>query len=51
VQEGRGQRHEADEVTHGLGAGDVEIPLMPLDETILIMEMMDTVLAQARENA
>lgn len=51
VQEGCGQRHEADEVAHHLGAGGVETPLMPLDETILIMETMDTVLAQARGNA
>jgi hypothetical protein len=51
VQEGCGQRHEADEVAHRLGAGDVKTPLMPLDETILIMETMDAVLAQAGENA
>jgi predicted dehydrogenase len=29
----------------------VESPLMPLDETISIMETMDTVLARARQNA
>ena len=34
-----------------LAAGDLESPLMPLDETISIMETMDTVLAQARQNA
>jgi hypothetical protein len=31
--------------------GDVESSLMPLDETISIMETMDTVLTQARQNA
>lgn len=46
--EGRGLRHQADEVARRLAAGDVESPLMPLDETISIMETMDTVLAQAR---
>jgi hypothetical protein len=29
----------------------VESPLMPLDETISIMETMDTVLARARQGA
>jgi hypothetical protein len=38
-------------VALGAAAGDVESPLMPLDETISIMETMDTVLAQARQNA
>ena len=46
--EGRGLSHEADEVARRLAAGDMESPLMPLDETISIMETMDTVLAQAR---
>jgi predicted dehydrogenase len=48
---GRGLRHQADEVARRLAAGQVESPLMPLDETISIMETMDTVLAQARKNA
>jgi hypothetical protein len=48
VHEGRGPRHEAEEVARRLGAGDVEVPLTPLDEIILIMETVDTVLAQAR---
>jgi predicted dehydrogenase len=43
--EGRGLRHEADEVSRRLAAGDLESPLMPLDETISIMETMDEVLA------
>ena len=51
VHEGRGLRHEADEVARRLAAGDVESPLMPLDETISIMETMDTVLARARQSA
>ena len=51
VQEGRGLHHQADEVARRLDAGDVESSLMPLDETISIMETMDTVLARARQNA
>jgi hypothetical protein len=51
VHEGRGLRHQADEVARRLAAGDVDSQLMPLDETISIMETMDTVLAQARQNA
>ena len=41
----------AEEVAHRLGAGDVEAPLVPPDEIILIMETVDTVLAQARGDA
>jgi uncharacterized protein (TIGR00369 family) len=51
VHEGRGLRHQADEVARRLAAGDVESPLMPLDETISIMETMDLVLAQAQPAA
>jgi len=51
VHEGRGLRHQADEVARRLAAGDLESPFMPLDETISIMETMDTVRAQARHNA
>jgi len=51
VHEGRGLRHQADEVARRLAAGDLESSLMPLDETIAIMETMDTVLAQAVQNA
>jgi predicted dehydrogenase len=47
VHEGRGLRHQADEVARRLAAGDLESPLMPLDETISIMEMMDRVREQA----
>src|SRR6201991_4413980 len=46
--EGRGLRHQADEVARRLAAGDLESPLMPLDETIEIMQTMDQVVAQAR---
>ena len=48
VHEGRGLRHQADEVARRLAAGDLESPLMPLDETISIMQTMDQVLAQAQ---
>jgi predicted dehydrogenase len=47
VDEGRGMHHEADEVARRLAAGDLESPLMPLSETISIMETMDAVRAQA----
>jgi predicted dehydrogenase len=46
--EGRGMLYEADEVARRLAAGDLESPLMPLDETVSIMATMDTVRAQAR---
>jgi predicted dehydrogenase len=50
VHEGRGLRHQADEVARRLAAGDLESPLMPLEETISIMETMDTVLSQAGQS-
>jgi len=48
AHEGRGLRHQADEVARRLAAGDLESPVMPLDETIAIMQTMDParVLAQ-----
>jgi len=49
VDEGRGLHHEADEVARRLTAGDLESPLMPLSETISIMQTMDAVRAQAGE--
>jgi predicted dehydrogenase len=49
--EGRGLRHQADEVARRLAAGETESPLMPLEETVSIMQTMDTVLAQARRDA
>ena len=45
--EGHGLHYEADEVARCLRAGLLESPLMPLEETIAIMETMDRVLAQA----
>jgi predicted dehydrogenase len=47
THEGRGLRHQADEVARRLAAGDLESPLMPLDESISIMQTMDVVLVQA----
>jgi predicted dehydrogenase len=48
THEGRGLRHQADEVARRLAAGDLESPLMALDESISIMETMDRVQADAR---
>ena len=42
---GRGLHHEAREVARCLRAGELESPLMPLDETIEIVETMERVLA------
>jgi predicted dehydrogenase len=50
THEGRGLRHQADEVARRLAAGELESPFMPLDESISIMQTMDTVRAQARRN-
>jgi predicted dehydrogenase len=46
-ERGNGLRYEADEVERCLRAGLPESPLMPLDETVSIMETVDAVLAQA----
>ena len=46
--EGRGLWHQADEVAGCLREGLLESPLMPLDESISIMQTMDEVLAQGR---
>ena len=48
THEGRGLRHQADEVARRLAAGDLESPLMSLDESIAIMATMDAVRAQAQ---
>jgi predicted dehydrogenase len=48
THEGRGLRHQADEVAQCLAAGKRESAVMPLDETISIMQTMDAVQAQAR---
>ena len=45
LDEGRGLHHEADEVATCLAEGKLESPLMPLDETVTIMETMEKVLA------
>jgi predicted dehydrogenase len=47
---GRGLWHEADEVARCLRVGLLESPLLPLDESISVMETMDAVLAQAVDN-
>lgn len=44
--EGNGYRYEAQEVVDLLQAGELESPIMPLDETLAIMRMMDTMRAQ-----
>jgi predicted dehydrogenase len=49
--DGRGMLYEADEVARRLAAGDVESPLMPLDETISIMETLDMVLEDSPGHA
>jgi predicted dehydrogenase len=46
--EGNGLHYEADEVARCLGAGLLESPLMPLDESLAIIETLDTVIAQAQ---
>jgi predicted dehydrogenase len=51
THEGRGLRHQADEVARRLAAGELESPFMPLDESISIMQTMDMVLVQAGCNA
>jgi predicted dehydrogenase len=47
TDEGRGLRHQADEVARRLAAGELESPLMSPDESIAIMETMDAVQARA----
>ncbi len=48
--EGRGLWHQADEVARCLREGLLESPLMPLDESVSIMQTMDAVLAQGSRN-
>jgi len=48
--EGRGLWHEAEEVARCLREGLLESPLMPLDESVEIMQTMDAVLARAGAN-
>lgn len=44
THEGRGLRHEAEEVARCIAAGQTESLVMPLDETLSIMETMEKVL-------
>jgi predicted dehydrogenase len=48
--EGHGLRHQADEVARCLRAGLLESLLLPLDETVSIMETLDAVRASAARN-
>jgi predicted dehydrogenase len=41
--EGRGLRHQADEVARCVAAGQTESPLLPLAETVSIMQTMDAI--------
>ncbi len=43
---GNGMHYEAEEVMRCLREGAIESPLMPLDETVSILETMDTIRAQ-----
>jgi predicted dehydrogenase len=45
--QGHGLRHQADEVARRLAAGELESPLLGLDESVAIMQTMDDVLARA----
>ena len=45
---GRGLHYEAAEVARCLAAGEAESPLMPLDETVQIVETMERVLVAGR---
>ena len=47
---GRGLHYEAVEVARCLEAGEVESPLMPLDESVEIMETMERVLETGRDS-
>jgi predicted dehydrogenase len=42
---GNGMNYEADEIMRCLRAGKIESPLMPLDESVRIMETLDTIRA------
>jgi len=49
AHEGHGLRHEADEVARCLREGLLESPLMPLEESVSIMETMDAIRAVAAQ--
>jgi predicted dehydrogenase len=49
--EGSGMRHQADEVARCLREGLPESPLMPLNESIAIMETLDAIVASVAQQA
>ncbi|ROR65733.1 Gfo/Idh/MocA family protein [Agrococcus jenensis] len=49
--DGRGMQFQAVEVERCVAAGQLESPLMPLDETVAIMRVMDEITAQMRASA
>ena len=48
IEQHRGLRHEAAEVARRVAAGELESPVMPLDETVRILEVMDGLLSSVR---
>ncbi len=46
VLEGNGYNYEAREVARCLAAGELESPVMPLDETVALMRILDEIRAQ-----
>ena len=44
IEQHRGLRHEATEVALRIAAGERESPLMPLDESVRVLEVMDALL-------
>ena len=44
--EGNGLRHQAEEVARCLRAGELESPILPLDETLSVMATMDAIRSQ-----
>jgi predicted dehydrogenase len=46
--EGNGYTYQAEEVARCLRAGELESPLMPLDETLALLRTVDTVAAQLK---
>lgn len=48
IEQHRGLRHEATEVALRITAGETESPVMPLDETVHVLEVMDGLLRSLR---
>ena len=46
ADEGRGMSHEAAELARMVDAGELESPLLPLDETVAVMDVLDEVRRQ-----